>query len=237
MKKTLIYLALSGISLTTVVAQERAVHEKVDVFPVPVEEVNPNHSKAKFTSVETKSKTVDAVTIAFPISEEELEEIFENKMKSVGAPRKSSKWKEARGYRSYQALTIGEVSMDKMDYYYALDGNKENSSITIAASRGYDNFLNKNSDPNEFRKIQNFLESMNEDVDSKNWQKRIMAQEDVVKATNNELAKDQTDLEKLQSDLENIKQNIEAKKAEIEQDKVDLQKAADDLQLIKNKKL
>ncbi len=230
MKKILLTLAIGGLSLTAMKAQE-VQKEEINEW------VNPNHSKAQFVSVETKMKNLDAVSISFPISEVDLEEIFEEKMKSVGAARKSKKWKAVRGYRSYQALTVGEVSQDKMDYYYAIDGNKENSTVTVAVSRGYDNFLSRSTDAEEFAKIKNFLESLNNDVDTKNWEKRVMAQEDVVKESNKKLSNDQSELERLEKELENIKSNIEAKKADIDQDKQALQKATNDLELIRSRKI
>ncbi len=193
-------------------------------------------SKASMTNVKADNYTIPAVTIAFPISEKEMEAIFANKIRKSGAGKKTSKWSVSRKYRYYPAATVGEVSTDKLDYFYIVDGNKEKSQVTVFMSHGYDNFLNPADEKEPFDNLKVYLESLNEDVDQMNWEHRVEAQEEVVGKYQKAITDGETNLAKQQANLEKLQLQIEENKAAIENNKAELINQQELLESIKNEK-
>ncbi len=195
-----------------------------------------SNSKATSTIVEAGDYNVNAVAIEFPISEKEMEDVFEKKIRSVGAGKKTEKWKVSRKYRYYPGQTLGEISTDKLDYYYYIDGNNTSSKVTVFASHGYDNFVKENEEKEVFDNMKAFLESMNEDVNVVNWQHRVEAQEEVVKDHEKDLAKSQDYLKEREDALQKLQQEIEENKADIENRQAELQKQQELLETIRGER-
>ncbi len=129
-----------------------------------------SNSKATSTKVEANNYSINAVTIEFPVSEKEMEEIFAKKIQSLGAGKKTSKWSVSKKYRYYPGASIGEISTEKLDYFYIINGNKTKSDITLFASHGYDNFVKESEEKTVFNNMKKFLERLNEDLNIVNWQ-------------------------------------------------------------------
>ncbi len=193
-------------------------------------------SKASSTIVEAKNYNVNAVSIEFPIGEKDMEDIFEKRIQALGAGKKTSKWSVSKKYRYYPGETLGEISTDKLDYYYYIDGNKTNSNITVFASHGYDNFVNEKDEKHIFDNIKFFLESMNEDVNAINWQYRVEAQKEVVKEHEKDLSKSQDNLKNREDALTKLQNEIEENKTDIENRKAKLVEQQQLLETIQNER-
>ncbi len=191
---------------------------------------------ASMTTVQAKDYNISAVTIDFPISEKEMEDIFEDKLRNSGAGRKTSKWSVSRKYRYYPASTIGSVSTDKLDYYYLIDGNNDNSNVTVFMSRGYDNFINEKEDKEAFDNLMDFLESINTDVNMKNWEHRVEDQEENVKKYEKAVSESEKNLANQESSLAKLQQQIEETKAAIDNNKAELEKQKELLETIRSEK-
>ncbi len=214
--KKLLFLSIAVLGLQSVNAQSNSV--------------------ATSTMVEAGDYNINAVTIEFPISEKEMEEVFEKKIRNAGAGKKTSKWSVSRKYRYYPGSSVGEISTDKLDYYYRIDGNNSSSSVTVFASHGYDNFVKENEERETFENMKTFLESINEDVNAVNWQHRLEEQEEVVKDHEKEVSNSESDLAQREDALSKLQKEIEDNKADIENKKAELQKQKDLLETIRSER-
>ncbi len=122
--------------------------------------------------------------------------------------------KASDGFRVYKGVVFQQISKDKMDLYVKVEEKKPISTVYILTSKGYDNFINKETDSNVINNSMAFLTNFLNDVNAFKLNKDIEAQQDVIESAekkNKSIAKDGESLLKDKSKIESkiSKTNIE----------------------------
>ena len=124
---------------------------------------------------------------------------------------KISKGSKAKGgFRAYKGVSIPEISDDKIDVYTKVSGKKDKSTLYFAVSRGYDNFITPETDPEMVNKMKAYVKSMMDNVNIAKLKADIAAQAKVVKSAD----KAKSSKEKAGSRLQNEQKNLENKLAD-----------------------
>lgn len=135
-----------------------------------------------------------------------------------------SKMKSSGGYMVYSGVIWSPVSADKMDVYFKVEGKKDQSTITVLASKGYDNFVSSVNDAVTVEQIKKYLNSFGTTAGAYNLGLNIKAQEEVIrkaeKAYNNSVEENK--------DLLAQKEKIEKKIVESNNEQAQKQKALND---------
>ena len=171
----------------------------------------------------------------------QLEANYKNVEDVLKQKFKKQKVKSKKGFHFIEGEIIPFISSSAMDLYYNVEKKKENQcEVIFFASKGYDNFVSSQEEPDLINNIKKVLDDMVTEVRSYELQLAIDAQAKVLeKATKDQenLVKDGENLvkeqEKLEKELEQNKADQEQnKKDQEEQGKVieDEKKLLDDLQ-------
>lgn len=157
------------------------------------------------------------VTSSYSVSEDLLDQAWTEKLATYKI-RKGDRVKG--GYRVYKGVNIPEISPDKIDLYAITTGGKNESKLTILVSKGYDNFVNSQSDSATVRGMINLLNNMDKnaliaqikyDID-----KQVRAVEDADRSLKNQVSKG--------IDYEKELKNLEGKIADNKVDQTDAEK-------------
>lgn len=162
------------------------------------------------------------VVAVYDMSSDLVSEALSDKLKKS----KISKGSRAKGgFRVYKGVSIPEISDDKIDLYTKVSGKKDNSTLYLAVSRGYDNFVSPETDPEMMKKINAYVKSMMNNVNIAKLKADISEQAKVVKATDK--AKESTEKagSRLVSELKSLENKIEDNKKAQEENKKELAEA------------
>jgi|SRR5690606_2534094 len=156
----------------------------------------------------------NTIVADFPCSKDILEKAFNNKTEKEGL----KKSKKVKDFRVFSEVNVPDISPDKMDLYYNLEGNDSKSTLFIAISKGYDNFISSTNNPEMIARVQDWINSINTEVKKVQLDIDIKKQEEVIKTAqkNYESAKDNT--KKLMEQKSKIEEEI--KKSEQEEQKL-----------------
>ena len=138
------------------------------------------------------------------------------------------------GFISYQEVVMQSIRPEKIDVYFKVEDKKTSSTVNMLVSKGYENFVSKESDPEIIEKMIGFMTTFKKDVMSFGYNDQIEKLEeqkkdkekDLKKAEKNSYsdAKDKAkyekkktektqDAAKLKSDLDNQQKTLEFVKA------------------------
>jgi hypothetical protein len=163
-----------------------------------------------------------AVVNDIPFPEKTIRDAIDNKMEQLGY-----KGKESKGFMVYKGVRLAELGNDSYDLYFMADRvsrkNKENSTLTLMISKGFDNFVADSTDAGLINNAKKYLDSIKLMIAAYDLELQITAQEDAVKKSDkkyNGLVEDGEDLEKkrksIEKDIEDNKKNQANQKADIE---------------------
>lgn len=108
-------------------------------------------------------------------------EVTEAALKERLAKEGLTKMKSSNGYMAYPGVIWSPVSTDKMDVYFKVEGKKDKSTITVLASKGYDNFVSSASDPVIVDQIKRYLNGFAAHASAYNLGLAVKAQEEVIR--------------------------------------------------------
>lgn len=148
-----------------------------------------------------------------------VEDALKQHMEQAGFRKKSGK-----GFIAYKGIAWKEVSAEKADVYFKIDGKGNKSTITVLYSKGYDNFISGSTDSETVNAIKNFLTSFTGDLKKYQLTLNIAQQEDVVKKAEKAYNETVSDGKSLADD----KARIERKMADNTYMQSDRQKALDE---------
>ncbi len=146
--------------------------------------------------------------------------------KRLSADKVSSSDKVKGGFRVYKGVLVPEISSDKIDLYYKVDGKKENASLFLLVSKGYDNFVDGTKDETTFENVQNFANSL--EVNAKEL--KLLADIEKAKEAVEKAEKSLKNAEENGADLVKQKEKIEKS---IEENKSTQKDRAKDIQTAK----
>src|ERR1700748_975309 len=128
------------------------------------------------TSVKFMKSTANAVVASYNVPEDIMKQALEQKLSKENI----GKVKESKGYYTFSGITWNRISADKMDYYFTVDGKKNNATITVIASKGYNNFISSGTDLQSIQNIKAFLSDFAQAINAYQLSLDIKAQQDAV---------------------------------------------------------
>lgn len=177
--KRIIFIA--GLLLGALSIQNTANAQQIREQAVSIDKVNQN-----------------AVVGTFKAGKSVLEAVMQKRMTDA----KLGKGKSFKGFRKYEGVIWSEISADKMDYYYRVTGKKDNASVEILASKGYNNFVSSQSDAATIQNINSFVSSLEADIVKYNINELIAAKEKEIKEAEKVEENRKNDISKAEKALE-----------------------------------
>lgn len=194
-----------------------------------------SYSQAYESSIEYNKKKQNAYTIDYSYPAEALENAIVSKIEGMGYKGKTEKglFNKDKGFIVFKSAFINDISDQAMDYIVKVEQKSrkdKNTSVLymIVDKDGMD--ASPTFDSDVVRKIKNFLESLQPDVEAANLELQINDQQDVVTKAEKKLKNlkdDQASMEKkiknLQDDLKKNGKDQEDAQKDIENQKVALE--------------
>lgn len=144
------------------------------------------------------------LTIEFPAASNIVETALRNHLSKAGFSKRNSR----KGFDTYKAQNWDEISGKQVDVYTSVTGNKNTSMVSLLVSKGYDNFVTAENDPDMFGKMQTFMSSLQDDIVQEQLKVDIAAQQDLLKNAERDLSKEQDNTKSLQKQKEEIEKKI-----------------------------
>lgn len=168
-------------------------------------------SQSRSADVEYQKIQRPAIVNDVPFDAKTVENAIEDTLTKLGYKSTSSK-----GFTVYKGVRLPELGPDAYDLYFMVDKksrkDKENSTVTMMISKGFDAFVSKSSDATVFGRTQTYLDSLRNTVAKYDLEQQISAQEAELKKAdkkNVQLQEDAKDLAKKKRKLEDqISDNI-----------------------------
>lgn len=170
-----------------------------------------------------------------PFPSKTVENALEDTFSKMGYKGTSSK-----GFTVYKGVHLPELGPDAYDIYFMVDKksrkDKENSTVTMMVSKGFDAFISESSDGVVFGKAKTYLDSLRNMLASFDLEQQIAAQEEEVKSAekkNTNLQDDAKELEKKKRKLEEqLADNIKDQEKQVKE----LEKQKQILDVMKTKR-
>ncbi len=163
----------------------------------------------------------------YPYSTDVISDALSDKIKSAGLGKGS---KVKGGFRVYKGVNIPEISEDKIDLYTCVACKNESSTLYVAVSKGYDNFVTAETDPEMLDKAIAYVNSMESNVNIAKLKVDIADQAKVVNKMEKEKETNSRNGNKLKNEQENLEDKLTANKKDQEKNKKDLNEAEENLQ-------
>ncbi len=100
-----------------------------------------------------------AVVNDIPFPEKTIRDAIDNKMEQMGY-----KGKESKGFMVYKGVKLADLGADSYDLYFMADRvsrkNKENSTLTMMITKGFDNFVADSTDAGLINNAKKYLDSI-----------------------------------------------------------------------------
>lgn len=165
---------------------------------------------AKETTVKFKKENQPAAMAQYNLPEEIVMDALVQYLEKAGLGKKTSE----KGFRAFKGATWQELSSDKMDIYFKVEGKSQVATVYMLVSKGYDNFVSKANDEVLMNKLIAFLNAFDNDANKYMLQQNIAAQGEVVKKAQANLADIQKEGKELAEDREKVEKKIAQNKTE-----------------------
>lgn len=129
----------------------------------------------------------------YKVAKDLMKTTLEDRFKKAGV----SSGKKSKGYTKYTGVTFSELSPNKIDIYTKVEGKKDNSSVIMLVSTGYDNFISTATDAATATNTITFLNKLNDDAVNMKAAIDLAAQQKAVKEAEEKLKKSEKEAEKL----------------------------------------
>jgi hypothetical protein len=196
-------------------------------------------SQASFTTITINKNLQPGLVLQLPNNTDVAEGTILQKLKETGySPETKGKlfWKKNKldGFYVFNGVELSALNKQKLDMYFKVEqkskSQKDQSTIYLLVSKGYDNFISPESDTATFAAATEFLNGFVSETASYRLNMDIENQEKVVKSAEKKLTNLQDDdknlvkkIEELQADLRNKKTDQVLQEKEIENQKIKLQ--------------
>lgn len=176
-----------------------------------------------------------AVVNDIPFPEKTIRDAIDNKMEQLGY-----KGKESKGFMVYKGVRLAELGSESYDLYFMADRvsrkNKENSTLTLMVSKGFDSFVADSTDATLISNAKKYLDSIKLMIASYDLELQITAQEDAVKKSDKKYNNMVDEGESLEKKRKNIEQDIANNKKDQENQKVEIEKQRQILETLRGKR-
>lgn len=182
-------------------------------------------AQSRTATVEYQKINRQSVVNEIPFPEKTIRDAIDEKMEQMGY-----KGKDSKGFTVYKGVRLSDLGNDSYDLYFMADRKsrkeKENSTLTLMISKGFDNFASDSSDARLMQNAKGYLDSITNMIAAYDLEQQIIAQEDAVKKADKKytsLIDDGQSLEKkrknIEQDIEDNKKNQTGQQSEIEKQK------------------
>ncbi len=165
---------------------------------------------AREASIKFMKGQQNAIVADYDLPKGVVEDALKERLEKEGLGKRGSE----KGFMAYKATVWTNISPDKMDVYAKVEGKGDQSTITMLASKGYDNFISTATDADKVQKIEAFMNSFIKDARAYQLKLAIAAQEEVVKKAEKEQRNAAEDGDKLVKEKEKIEKQIAENKTE-----------------------
>ena len=196
-------------------------------------------SQATFTTITIDKKIQPGLVLHLPNNTDVAESTILQKLKETGyTPETKGElfWKKNKldGFYVFNGIALAALNNQKLDMYFKVEPKsktqKDQSTIYLLVSKGYDNFISPEVDSATFAAATDFLNGFVATTASYRLNLDIEEQEKVVKNAEKKLANLQEDdrdlvkkIDELQADLRNKKNDQLMQEKEITNQKIKLE--------------
>ena len=170
-------------------------------------------AQTRSTEVDYQKQSRPALVNDVPFPSATIEKAIEDTFSKMGYKSINSK-----GYTVYKGVRLPQLGTDSYDVYFMVDKksrkDKENSTVTMMVTKGFDAFVSRSSDAAVFERSQTYLDSLRNMIAIYDLEQQITAQQEEVKKA-----------DKKSADLEDEAKSLEKKKRKLEEDISDNDKA------------
>jgi hypothetical protein len=169
-----------------------------------------NAQNASESNIDIAKVSQPCVMATYNFSQDLLDETIKLKF----AEAKASSPSKMKGFKKYEGVNFPEFGPDKMDVYIKTDGKKETSIAYIAVSKGYDNFVKKETDSAIVNNVVRWMNNLTAGAGSVQLNHDIDDAQELQKKSDKKYQSSVEDGKDLANDLEKLKKKIEDNKAE-----------------------
>jgi len=166
-------------------------------------------AQSRSTKVDYQKESRYAIENDVPFPAKTVEDAIADTFAKLGYKATTSK-----GFTVYKGVSLPELGSGTYDIYFMVDKkskkDKENSTVTMMLSKGFDAFVNESVDENVIQKSKTYLDSMRNMLATYDLEQQIIAQEEEVKSA-----------EKKNLNLVDDAKNLEKKKRKLDDDIAD----------------
>jgi len=172
------------------------------------------------------------ITANYALSGDIIEGAFIKKMTDAKLNKSS---KASNGFKVYKKVIISEITKETIDLYYKVEDNKTSAILTLALSKGYDNFFKKEIDSISIENTKTYLTKFLNDATAFLFTQQMNEQVVVVKKLEKKL-KSQSKIEEAHTkDKSKIESKINSNKLDIVALKIEMEAQQKALEIIKTK--
>ena len=137
-------------------------------------------AQSHIATIEYAKVNRQVVVNDMPFPEKTVRDAIDNKMGQMGY-----KGKDAKGFPVYRGVRLPALGTELYDLYFSADRksrkDKDNASLTLIISKGFDNFVADSTDAKLMGNAKAYLDSIKLMIAAYDLEQQIIAQEDAVK--------------------------------------------------------
>jgi len=209
--------------------------KKIIIAFVLLSQVTFAQVKSQFSSIQFNGKSATAFSIELPQNLDYVKQLFANKFEldRLGTPKKVYD-----KYTVYYQIKEPKITSSFIDLYYLIEEFKsENGStikITMLISKGYDNFISKETDLEATVNILDALNDLGVSVERKNFEVQIAKKEQEVQVEKQKLLLVEDELAALENEKKELDNQINKTRLILVSQAKTTQDLGDEIQKIKN---
>lgn len=190
-----------------------------------------NAQNAKSTVIDFNKKSQTAVSATYPMPAAIIEGALRKKMSEAGLKGGNNK----DGFLAWQGIIMPAIWAEKMDTYFKIADENGSSTMYMLTSTGYENFMNKESNPEVHEKMISWMNEFSKDVMRFGYQDDITKNESKLKDLEKDLKKSVKNGASLAKDKAKSEGKASDNKQEIAKRKADLDNQNKTLEFVKAK--
>ena len=164
---------------------------------------------AKEATITYNKTDAAGYTANYNLPKEYVIKALDNYFQEKGFGKSSS----SKGFTTYKGKSWNDITNGTVDVYYQVSGKKNNTTVNMMVSTGYDNYITNAFDMNASNNLINFLNTLPEKA---NFIKDLDTKEDALKALKKDQSKAQDNLKKLEKEKEKLEKEISDAKNKIQ---------------------
>lgn len=173
-----------------------------------------------------------SIVADYNLSGEIVEGAFIKKMTDAKISKPS---KATDGFKLYKGISIPEITKETIDLYVKVDDKKTSSTVYMLMSKGYDNFMKKETDSISIENGKVYLTKFMKDINAFSLNKQIDAQNETIADLEKKMKGQAKDEAGYTKDKSKVESKISANKIDIEAMKVEMEAQQKALELVKQK--